>query len=105
MKLAIMGAGAWGTALAIQAGHRHPTVLWARDTAQADAMRQQRVNARYLPEAGFSEHLEVRSGPLGDWLQQMALVVLAGPMASLRPMLQALHASGQVRCPVAKVQG
>ena len=36
MNLAVLGAGAWGTALAARAALRHPTVLWARDATQAD---------------------------------------------------------------------
>ncbi len=31
MKIAVLGAGAWGTALAIHLAHRHPVVLWARN--------------------------------------------------------------------------
>ena len=38
MKIAVLGAGAWGTALAIQAANRHVVHLWARDAAQAAAM-------------------------------------------------------------------
>ncbi|HLL20125.1 MAG TPA: 2-dehydropantoate 2-reductase N-terminal domain-containing protein, partial [Rubrivivax sp.] len=48
MKIAVLGAGAWGTALAMAAVARHDVVLWARDAGQATAMQQQRVNARYL---------------------------------------------------------
>jgi glycerol-3-phosphate dehydrogenase (NAD(P)+) len=56
----VIGAGSWGTALAIQlarAGHR--TLLWGRDLAQLDAMRRSRCNERYLPDAAFPESLEI----------------------------------------------
>ncbi len=56
----VIGAGSWGTALAIQlarAGHR--TLLWGRDLAQQDAMRSSRCNERYLPDAAFPESLEI----------------------------------------------
>jgi glycerol-3-phosphate dehydrogenase (NAD(P)+) len=101
MKLAVLGAGAWGTALAIQAARRHPTVLWARDPAQSARMRSQRLNDRYLPGLTFPAGLQVHSEPLGAWLSAMELVVLAGPMASLRPMLKQLHELGHLQAPVA----
>jgi glycerol-3-phosphate dehydrogenase (NAD(P)+) len=48
--VAVLGAGSWGTALAIHLGRLGvPVRLWARDPALADAMRAARENARYLP--------------------------------------------------------
>ena len=51
MNLTVLGAGAWGTALAVHAAAAHPTRLWARDAGQAAQMRSLRRNARYLPES------------------------------------------------------
>jgi len=56
----VIGAGSWGTALAIQMARAgHPTLLWGRDLAQLDAMRSSRCNERYLPDAAFPESLEI----------------------------------------------
>ncbi len=58
--VAVIGAGSWGTALAVQlarAGHR--VRLWGRDLAQLDAMRHARCNERYLPNAAFPATLEI----------------------------------------------
>lgn len=52
MKIAILGAGAWGTAIAILLAERHEVVLWGRDAEQCAAMRAVRRNQRYLP--GFT---------------------------------------------------
>ena len=49
--LVVLGAGAWGTALAVAAAGRQPVLLWARDAAQARRMQAERCNARYLPDA------------------------------------------------------
>ncbi len=87
MKLAVLGAGAWGTALAIQAGRRHQTLLWARDMQQVAQMQRLRRNERYLPGIDFSPHLQVVGGDLGSLGSDVDLWVLAGPTASLRPML------------------
>ena len=59
MNISVLGAGAWGTAIACHAARRHPVHLWARDAAQVRGMAEQRENARYLPGAVFPEGLEV----------------------------------------------
>ena len=60
LPMAVIGAGSWGTALAIQLSRTgHPTVIWGRDAAQLDAMRRVRCNERYLPDAAFPAALAV----------------------------------------------
>ena len=100
MKIAVLGSGAWGTALAIHAGREHAVSLWSRDAAQADAMHVNRVNARYLPDCPFSEGLTVTAAPLGAWLQAMDLVVVATPMRALRQVLIDVAPWVQARVPV-----
>jgi glycerol-3-phosphate dehydrogenase (NAD(P)+) len=57
--MAVIGAGSWGTALAIQCARAgHPTRLWGRDAALIEAMRLARRNARYLPDAELPPSLE-----------------------------------------------
>ena len=90
MKIAVLGAGAWGTALAINAGAHHTVTLWARDVPQAQAMQAQRVNTRYLPDLPFTAGVQVSSEPLGPWLAEQDLVVIGSPMSSLRGMLTQL---------------
>ena len=90
MKIAVLGAGAWGTALAINAGAHHTVTLWARDVPQAQAMQAERVNTRYLPEQPFTAGVQVSSAPLGPWLAEQDLVVIGSPMSSLRGMLTQL---------------
>ena len=87
MDIAVMGAGAWGTALAISAArHGRAVTLWARDAAQAQALDADRQNRRYLPGIELPPALSVASGglPLAD------LYVIASPMAGLRGWLQRL---------------
>jgi glycerol-3-phosphate dehydrogenase (NAD(P)+) len=58
--IAVLGAGSWGTALAIQfARAGHDVRLWSRDSASLLAAGRERRNARYLPEAAFPERLAV----------------------------------------------
>jgi glycerol-3-phosphate dehydrogenase (NAD(P)+) len=91
MKIAVLGAGAWGTALAINAGAHHAVTLWARDVSQAQAMQAERTNARYLPDLLFSSGVQVSSAPLGPWLAEQDLVVIGSPMSGLRGMLTQLE--------------
>jgi glycerol-3-phosphate dehydrogenase (NAD(P)+) len=97
MQITIIGAGAWGTALAIAASRQpmaHRVSLHARDAAQAQAMQQQRSNERYLPGIVLPADLAITSGPLAALVQHASaedLFIIATPMAGLRSTLQALQ--------------
>lgn len=87
-EIAVIGAGAWGTALAIHAarlGHR--VVLWARDRGRAEAMAVSRGNSR-LPGIALPEGLRV-TGDAGEVLGA-ELAILAVPMQPLRAVLAGL---------------
>ena len=91
MNLTILGAGAWGTALAVSAAGREPTCLWARDAPQAAQMNRLRRNQRYLDDVVLPPALQVVSD-LQAALQHArgGLIVLATPMAALHEVLRAL---------------
>ena len=59
MKILLLGAGAWGTALAASAAPRHRVSLWARDPGQAAALRASRENLRYLPGVALPSSVEM----------------------------------------------
>jgi glycerol-3-phosphate dehydrogenase (NAD(P)+) len=84
--LAVLGAGAWGTALAAVLANRHSVVLWARDPAQSQALAAQRRNARYLPEIPLPEALRIEAS-LDRALSGAELLVAATPVAGLRDLL------------------
>jgi glycerol-3-phosphate dehydrogenase (NAD(P)+) len=91
MNITVLGAGAWGTALASHAAARHDTVLWARDADQAAAMAQTRRNARYLADVGLPTALRIsadRDTALAH--ARGGLTVIATPMAALREQLATL---------------
>jgi glycerol-3-phosphate dehydrogenase (NAD(P)+) len=95
MKIAVLGAGAWGTALAISASANtqatHDVLLWARDAAQAADMLATHRNPRYLPQAQLPPALRI-THQHADALAHAAdgLTVIATPMAGLREQLQLL---------------
>ena len=90
MRIAVLGAGAWGTALAIAFGARHAVTLWSRDSAQAAEMSRRGENARYLPGCAFPAGLQV-TADFGAALAGADLAILAAPLAGLRPMLEQLR--------------
>jgi len=91
MKICVHGAGAWGTALAVNAAGRHEVTLWARDAAQAAAISAARENIRYLPGLALPPSLTVRAGDLRQARVGAELVIVATPMAALRQQLTDLR--------------
>lgn len=87
MKLAILGAGAWGTALGIAMSAQHRTTLWCRDEGQRARMQSERRNARYLPGIPFPDGLQL-AGDLAAALGGCDLVVSAVPTSALRETLR-----------------
>jgi glycerol-3-phosphate dehydrogenase (NAD(P)+) len=92
MKIAVLGSGAWGTALAISFAPRHQVTLWARDSEQLAAMRAERSNQRYLPGSPLPAELEL-SSDLKQTISAAELVIVAVPVASLRATLQQIALS------------
>lgn len=86
--IVVLGAGSWGTALALQAARLHPDVLlWARDPAQAALLEDSRENARYLPGVRFPEHLRVVS-ERDLAVAGRALILVAVPTSGFRETLR-----------------
>jgi glycerol-3-phosphate dehydrogenase (NAD(P)+) len=89
--MTVIGAGSWGTALAIQlAREGHPTLLWGRDTIQLDEMRRVRCNQRYLPDAGFPDNLQV-AGDLQAALGGAGDALIAVPSHAFRATLESIE--------------
>ena len=91
MKIAVFGAGAWGTALAVAAAPRHEVLLWARDATQVQQMQSTRRNTRYLAEVELPPALRVTHGLAEATAHASSgLCVIATPMSALRQSLRAL---------------
>jgi len=89
--MTVIGAGSWGTALAIllaRDGRR--TQLWSRDAAQLDAMRGARRNVRYLPDAAFPESLQV-AVDLEQALEGARDALIAVPSHAFRATLEGIR--------------
>jgi glycerol-3-phosphate dehydrogenase (NAD(P)+) len=98
-RLAIVGAGSWGTALAIALAPRFDSVqLWARDPERAAEIAQLRENRRYLPGFLLPDHVEV-SGDLARAMAYANFVLTVVPSAHLRGVLHSMapHLSARTR--------
>src|SRR5580765_6666612 len=93
MKIAILGAGAWGSGLAIAFCDKHRVTLWARDAALASSIGAERCNTRYLPGVAIPDRVLV-TADLGAALAQCDLVLVATPTAALREVLESVRAAG-----------
>ena len=91
MNISILGAGAWGTALAVALAPRHPVMLWARDALAVNTMATTRENARYLPGAALPASLQLSSNlDTAVAHAREGVLIVATSVAGLRPMLHAL---------------
>lgn len=93
MKLAVLGAGAWGTALAIRFADRHQVCLWSIDAEDVVAMQTTGFNHRYLPNIALPSQLSV-SHDLAQAIDGAALILVVTPMVGLRPTLASLRKLG-----------
>lgn len=95
VKISILGAGAWGTALAIALANRHQVLLWGRDEAAMRAAAATRENTAYLPGFALCDGLQVTSG-FDEAIAHVAgnpdaLLIVASSVAGLRPLAQRLQ--------------
>ncbi len=88
-KLAVLGAGAWGTAISCVLAARLEVALWARDGAQARQIGGTRRNERYLPGFELPSTVHV-TADLAEATRAASLVLAATPVAGLRELLAAL---------------
>ncbi|WP_048902562.1 NAD(P)H-dependent glycerol-3-phosphate dehydrogenase, partial [Burkholderia mallei] len=99
MKVAVLGAGAWGTALAAHLAVRHDTLLWARDAALVAELAARRENARYLGGVALPPGLRYEADlatALSHAQADDALCVIAAPVAGLRALCRAMRDARRV---------
>lgn len=93
MNITILGAGAWGTALAATLAERHQVLLWSRDASQLKTMAATHENSRYLPASRLPPSLQFNA----DFSYAVdhandGLLIVATPVSGLRPIATALRA-------------
>ncbi len=93
-KITVLGAGAWGTAVAIALAARHDVLLWGRNPEQMAETQAARENLHYLPGYPLPSSLRVSADfeaalahVAGASIEEAPLLILACPVAGLRPLL------------------
>jgi glycerol-3-phosphate dehydrogenase (NAD(P)+) len=87
---AVLGAGSWGTALALQLARAgHPTLLWSHTEAHCQAMRQARNNDKYLPGIPFPDPLQAVFD-LAETIAQVRDILVVVPSHVFRETVQKL---------------
>ncbi len=92
-KIAVLGAGAWGTALAIHISQQHQVTLWGRNAGHVSGMRKARANPLYLGDFVFNDHLAVEAN-LEAAIAGADLILSVVPTAGFRDLLKELKRIG-----------
>jgi len=94
VKLTVLAAGAWGTALAIAFSERHEVTLWTHEADVAADMRANRLNTRYLPGHLIPENIRI-STDFSDAVFGTGMLIVATPISGLRPTLKVVRAAAR----------
>ena len=88
--LTVLGAGSWGTALALVLAHQgQPITLWSNEAAEVEAMQEKGENSRYLPGIPFPSNLQV-SHDLSASVASADDILVVVPSYAFREVLQAI---------------
>ena len=88
-KVAVLGAGAWGTALAMHISQQHDVTLWARNAGHVSGMRKARANPLYLGDFRFNDRLQVEDN-LAAAIDGADMILSVVPTAGFRQILKDL---------------
>lgn len=89
MRITLLGAGAWGTALSIAFAGKHAVTLWSREQDVAEDLRNTRENRRFFPGYRLPDNVSV-SVDFDSAVSGAELLVVATPIAGLRPTVERL---------------
>jgi glycerol-3-phosphate dehydrogenase (NAD(P)+) len=87
LRVAVIGAGSWGTTVSSVASHNCPTVLWARNAEIADEISRTRTNSRYLGTARVSRDLRA-TADMGEAVREADVVIMGVPSHGFRATLE-----------------
>lgn len=89
-SIAVLGAGSWGTALAmLLAGNKHKVNLWSHNAKHASTMQEERENSRYLANLSFPEKLTV-SADLDATFKDVIDILVVVPSHAFRQTLESI---------------
>lgn len=90
-KIAVLGAGSWGTALAmVLADNGHEVRLWGHNSAQIDEINQQHTNKKYLPEISLPATI-IGFSSLQEALNGVKTAIMAVPTKAIREVIRKMN--------------
>lgn len=100
-RIAVIGCGAWGTALAVvAAGARREVILWGRNAATIDSIRTTHENKRHLPGVGLSASIQATTD-LNAAICDAEVILLATPSTTIRAMSVRIAQLATMQQPIA----
>ena len=102
-KIGVIGAGSWGTAIAVLLSKRHTVSLWVYDPAQAEEMEQCRENKQFLPDVSIGETVSFTTD-VKEAMSGAELVITAVPSHTMRETANKMkpHYHGQILLNISK---
>lgn len=92
MKIAVLGMGSWGTALAqVLNDNQHQVIMWSRNQEQVDQWHTTYTNPYYLPGVTFDQAIEV-TADLNEAIDEASLILIAIPTSGIREISQKIKA-------------
>ena len=99
VKIAVIGTGSWGTALAVLlAKNKLHVKFWGRNTAHLETIRKEHTNSKYLPGITFPNNLQVET-QLSNCIQGIEDILIVVPTAGVRHTLEQIKPLVKNKCP------
>lgn len=99
LSVGVLGAGSWGTTVAVLASHNAPTTLWARSAKVAAEISDRHTNERYLPDAELPHTLRATDS-VAEVVRDADVVVVGVPSHGFRTVLEEVRESIRAWVPV-----
>ena len=99
LRVAVLGAGSWGTTVATLASHNTPTRLWARHDDLVQEINEDHTNLRYLPDVRLPSDLNA-TADVDEAVRDADLVVMGVPSHGFRPVLADVRHSIRKEVPI-----